>query len=187
MRSRCEADACANRWTVHTAAVRVSTWCVGIVAFVAFGCGDDGSPPSSRDAGHLDGSIARSFDVTLRDVLDELTALGHLATWRPERNILFSSTDPAASEPEEATLEGWFANGDRGHFHGTFARGREDVMAEVDGPGVLTRVWSANPHGTIRVYVDEALAIEAPMEVLLAGRDARFPPPFAYETRPRVA
>lgn len=181
MRSGCDVDVCAVRWTVHTAAVRVST-CVGFVVLVVFGCGD-GPAASSRDAGRPDGSVARPFDVTLRDVFEELADLGHLATWRPERNVLFSSTDPAASEPEETTLEGWFANGDRGHFHGTFSTGgrREDVMAEVDGPGVLTRIWSANPHGTIRIYVDDALAIEAPMDGLLAGRDPRFPPPFAYE------
>jgi hypothetical protein len=161
--------------------VRAST-CIGSVVFVAcavLGCGD-GSPTASADAG-APGILPGPFDVTLRALLDELSSFEHLATWRPGRSVLFSSTDPAASDPEDATLDGWFANGDRGHFHGTSSGGREDVMAEVDGPGVLTRVWSANPHGTIRVYVDETLAIEGPMDELLAGRDARFPPPFAYE------
>lgn len=174
----CEAVACSHFGAVHNAAVRFLRF---FIALITLGCGDE--PSGARmDAGPFVGG-GPAPDVTYRALLDELTRFDHLAQWRPERATQFSSTDPAASDPSDATLEGWFANHDRGFFHGSVRiDGRhEDVMAEVDGPGAITRIWSANPHGTIRIYVDDALAIEAPMTELLGGRDARFAPPFAYE------
>lgn len=48
------------------------------------------------------------------------------------------------------------------------------VLAEMDGPGCVTRIWSANPAdaGRVRIYLDGAAepVIEAPLEALLAGR-----------------
>jgi hypothetical protein len=47
------------------------------------------------------------------------------------------------------------------------------VLAEMEGPGCLVRIWSPNPQdaGNIRIYLDGATqpVIEAPMEALLAG------------------
>lgn len=47
------------------------------------------------------------------------------------------------------------------------------VLAEMDGPGCVVRIWSPNPKdaGNIRIYLDGAdkPVIEAPMEALLAG------------------
>jgi hypothetical protein len=48
------------------------------------------------------------------------------------------------------------------------------VLAEMDGPGCVVRIWSPNPQdaGSIRIYLDGAdqPVIEAPMEALLAGK-----------------
>jgi hypothetical protein len=48
------------------------------------------------------------------------------------------------------------------------------VLAEMDGPGCVVRIWSANPRdaGAIRIYLDgaEKPLIEAPLEVLLGGK-----------------
>jgi hypothetical protein len=68
------------------------------------------------------------------------------------------------------------------------------VLAEMDGPGCVVRIWSANPGdaGTIRIYVDGAKkpVIEAPMKDLLSGKWQTetggkkwtpFPDPIAHE------
>src|SRR2546425_3689380 len=48
------------------------------------------------------------------------------------------------------------------------------VLAEMDGPGCVVRIWSPNPQdaGNIRIYLDgnDKPIIEAPMEALLAGK-----------------
>jgi hypothetical protein len=51
-------------------------------------------------------------------------------------------------------------NIDLGHFHGTYKGGQ--VLARVEGAGVMYRVWSAQPTGTLAIYVDgaEAPAVE---------------------------
>ena len=68
------------------------------------------------------------------------------------------------------------------------------VLAEMDGPGCVVNVWSANPNdgGNIRIYLDEAKepVIEAPLTDLLGGKwkttiDGKeatpFPDPIACE------
>src|SRR6202040_3733968 len=48
------------------------------------------------------------------------------------------------------------------------------VLAEMDGPGCVVRIWSADPAdaGNVRIYLDEAKdpVIEAPLAELLAGK-----------------
>jgi len=48
------------------------------------------------------------------------------------------------------------------------------VLAEMDGPGCVVRIWSPNPYdtGKIRIYLDHAEkpVIEAPMLKLLEGK-----------------
>ena len=69
--------------------------------------------------------------------------------------------------------EAWFANEDRGHYLRTEegADGPEYVLAEVEGPAVLTRIWSANPSGTLHFYVDgaEHPTWSVAMETFLGG------------------
>ena len=68
------------------------------------------------------------------------------------------------------------------------------VLAEMDGPGCVTRIWSANPQdtGKIRIFLDGAAepALEAPLTALLTGKwkttiDGKevtpFPDPIACE------
>jgi hypothetical protein len=68
------------------------------------------------------------------------------------------------------------------------------VLADMDGPGCVVRIWSANPNdaGKVRVYLDEAKepVIEAPLTALLGGKwktklgdqeAAPFPDPVACE------
>src|SRR6202043_1925053 len=48
------------------------------------------------------------------------------------------------------------------------------VLAEMDGPGCVVRIWSANPNdgGNIRIYLDGAAqpVISAPLQELLGGK-----------------
>ncbi len=60
----------------------------------------------------------------------------------------FSSYDRRSHEPE-----GWAANGDAGKYIRVEENG-EAVMAEMPGPGCIFRIWSANPQGKIRFYLD---------------------------------
>lgn len=92
------------------------------------------------------------------------------------RAVQFSSYDRASTGPDKP--ETWFANNDYNQFVrvekvvvGAGVR-EEWVMAEVEEPGAIVRVWSPNPKGTLRVYVDGAArpVIEENMEALLSGK-----------------
>ena len=96
------------------------------------------------------GSLRRLID------LDELARPAPGVTMRQ-----FASTDPSG----------------RGHDHGHFVRGEggHRVLAEAQGPGVLVRIWSANPAGRLLVFLDGETTprIDAPFADLFA---ARYPP-----------
>jgi hypothetical protein len=95
----------------------------------------------------------------------------------------FSSFDRRSLDPAVATDEGWFANGDQGRFLRTEQgpRGAEFVMAEADGPGAVVRIWSADPKGTLRVYLDDPAepTIAVDFAAFLAGRTPYAAPPLA--------
>lgn len=109
----------------------------------------------------------------------------------------FSSTDPRSKTPaapdwfakrgdlplRRRDLPDWFANRDAGNPQGEeIIDGRRwYVFADAKGPGCLVRVWSANPSGKLRIYVDDLTspAIEAAFADLLAGKVEPFRPPFA--------
>ncbi len=93
----------------------------------------------------------------------------------------FSSWDRASKSPSE----GWFANGDAGQYLRVEEKDgrKEHVMMDIDGPGVIVRIWSANPKGTLRFYIDDNAtpAITSPMDELLGGRVVGLPVPLAGE------
>ena len=94
-----------------------------------------------------------------------------------------SSYDRASKTPDDK--ETWFANGDAGQYirEETNAGRHEFVMMDANGPGAIVRIWSANPDGTLRIYLDgdEKPAIEAPMKDLLGGKFPGLPRPIAGE------
>ena len=93
--------------------------------------------------------------VTLPGLLTELTDRSAIAKW-PEPAYTcrqFSSYDPASKSPDD----NWFANGDANHFIREEQAGErsEFVMMDIDGPGAIVRLWSANPpDATLRIYLD---------------------------------
>jgi hypothetical protein len=123
--------------------------------------------------------------VTVDSLLDDMTNLQRL-TKLPEpayTNKQFSSYDRASKSFSD--YRGWYANGDCAQYLRTEDNGgrKEFVMMDADGPGAIVRIWSANPNGTIRVYLDgsEKPAIERPMAELLGGKAPHLPPPIACE------
>ncbi len=120
--------------------------------------------------------------ITLNDLLDEMVRLEPL-TELPDPPFTcrqFSSYDRASKAPDQP---GWFANGDVNQYLRVEEKDgrREFVMMDADGPGAVVRIWSANPKGTLRIYLDgeETPALEAPMADLLGGKFPGLPDPIS--------
>lgn len=121
--------------------------------------------------------------VNTASLLDDLTNLAGMAEFpNPAYTCKqFSSYDPKSKSPKEE----WFANDDCGHYLRIEQReGRQEhVMMDASGPGAIVRIWSANPAGTLRIYLDGAAqpVIEAAMTDLLGGKHPSLPRPIAGE------
>lgn len=121
--------------------------------------------------------------VTTDSLLLQMTDMQRLAELpSPAYTVKqFSSYDRKSTTPSDA--EGWFANGDSGKFirEEENAGRKEFVMADMAGPGAIVRIWSANPEGTLRVYLDGSTTpvIEAPMSDVLGAKMAEFPEPIS--------
>jgi hypothetical protein len=93
----------------------------------------------------------------------------------------FSSYDRRSKSPEEE----WFANADRGQYlRVEDHQGRKEyVMVDADGPGAVVRIWSANPEGNLRIYLDRGSepVLTASMSDLLGGRYPELPRPLGGE------
>lgn len=120
--------------------------------------------------------------VTLADLLDQMIDPEHMtrlpSPWQCSRQ--FSSYNRASVTPDDKA--GWFANDDRGEYLRIerHAGRKEYVMADISGPGAIVRLWSANPGGTLRVYIDGDLVISAPMEAVMRGASRPLTAAFAY-------
>jgi hypothetical protein len=124
-------------------------------------------------------AAAISTETLLDDLIDlqRLTKLPDPAYTTKQ----FSSYDRASKSPSED----WFANADHGQFVRVEDKNgrKEHVMMDADGPGAIVRIWSANPQGTLRIYIDgnDTPVIESPMDRILGGRMAGMPAPLAGE------
>lgn len=153
-------ETCLHRW-IH----------FGIVAALVAAC--SASTGRTDDAGI----------ITTKSLLAEMTDLAGLAEFPSPAYTCkqFSSYDRAARSP----AENWFANGDCGQYLRVEERDgrKEHVMMDTDGPGAIVRIWSANPAGTLRIYLDGSAqpALEAKMDVLLGGKYPGLPRPIAGE------
>ncbi|GBC94476.1 hypothetical protein HRbin16_00258 [bacterium HR16] len=97
--------------------------------------------------------------VTLSDLLKQMVDLEALSL-KPlpgERCNQASSYDRASRIVDGKKVD-WFANGDAGQYIRIEERNgrREMVMADIPGPGAIVRIWSANPKGVLRIYIDGA-------------------------------
>ncbi len=96
-------------------------------------------------------------EISLSSLLRQMVDLEALSARAPsgERCAQASSYD-RASRLVDGQRTDWFANGDAGHYIRVEERNgrREMVMADIPGPGAIVRIWSANPKGVLRVYID---------------------------------
>ena len=98
-------------------------------------------------------------------------------------------THAMASSYSRESLKGgdaWFDNKDVGQYVRTETRdGRtEHVLADLAGPGAVTRIWSANPTLTniVRFYFDGETVprLATPLSALFGGQMPPFGPVFSY-------
>lgn len=141
----------------------------------------------SSEISNLESQRPAVTQITTASLLPDMTDLQRLAELPdpPYTTKQFSSYDRKSVSPDDATERGWFANGDAGQFLRIEDKAgrKEHVMADMAGPGTIVRIWSANPKGNIRIYIDgnEQPVIQTPMETLLGGKYPGLPKPIAGE------
>ncbi|MBM3890500.1 MAG: DUF2961 domain-containing protein, partial [Verrucomicrobia bacterium] len=114
------------------------------------------------------------------DLVKHMTDLARLAELPAagERCAQWSSYDRASRyDAETGKYVKWGANGDGGQF--IRREGEQAVLAEMDGPGCIWRIWSARAQqGRVRIFLDgaEQPAVDLPFIDYFDGKHA----PFAY-------
>ena len=117
---------------------------------------------------------------TYIDLVERLTDLEGLAVLPPagEKCQQQSSYDRSSRyDAASAKYVNWSANGDA---HGIIRKeGDAELLAEMEGPGVIWRIWSAAPRdGNVKVFLDGASepTINLPFTGFFNGKNA----PFVY-------
>ena len=90
--------------------------------------------------------------------LKQLYDLDALTRLEPGNTCAQASSYDRASKYDAATGQyiNWSANGDAGQYISVDPQTGEALMADLKGPGCIFRIWSANPQGKIRFYLDGA-------------------------------
>ena len=119
---------------------------------------------------------------------DRLIDLDRLATLEPPGVAAkqFSSYNRESRyDPDKDEYIGWDANGDAGYYIRVEPDTGEAVMAEMEGPGCIWRIWSANPKGRIRFYFDGATtpSLEFDFNDLFSKDKSPFPRPLVWQRR----
>ncbi|MBN2477267.1 MAG: DUF2961 domain-containing protein [Pirellulales bacterium] len=116
--------------------------------------------------------------LTYPQLVDRMIDLEHLAVL-PEKGETCAqcSSYDRASRYDEATGKyvGWDANGDGGQM--IRKEGDQWVMAEMEGPGCIWRIWSATSNkGHVKIYLDgqEQPAVDLPFREYFTGKTAPF-------------
>jgi len=106
-------------------------------------------------------------EITYSDLVDRLIDLEALTVLpeKGEQTALWSSYDRhSIYDVKTGEYENWDANNDG---LGQYIRmeGKQCVMAEMQGPGAIVRIWSAQPEeGHVKIYIDgrEIPAVDLP-------------------------
>lgn len=125
--------------------------------------------------------LAGAETLTYQDLAKRITDLEHLSVLPKdgENGAQWSSYD-RASKYDAATGKyiHWDANGDgTGYIRD---EGDQQVLAEMNGPGVIWRIWSAAPGpGRVRIYLDgaEQPAVDLPFTGYFDHKHAPFTRP----------
>ena len=112
------------------------------------------------------------------DLVSRLIDLEHLAVLPADGESCqqWSSWDRASKyDTEEGKYIAWAANGDGG---GVIRReGEQSIMAEMEGPGCIWRIWSARAlDGHVKIYLDgqETPAVDLPFKSYFTGETTPF-------------
>jgi len=129
---------------------------------------------------------AAGATLTYVDLVDRLTSMEALAVLpQPGERCEQASSYDRASRYDEATGKyvHWDANGDNnGHVR---MEGDQMVMAEIEGPGCIWRIWSAlAEQGHVKIYLDGASepAVDLPFDGYFNGQNAPFDYPGLVHT-----
>ncbi|MFN0205504.1 MAG: glycoside hydrolase family 172 protein, partial [Planctomycetota bacterium] len=111
---------------------------------------------------------------------------GNVRYWPKPESVERLINIESLTMPEPGVECKQFASTDRsgkGRDHGNYLRtdGKRHVLAEMDGPGVIVRIWSANAQGTLRIYIDGEAAprIDCPFQDIFTNKYAPFVEPIA--------
>jgi hypothetical protein len=134
-------------------------------------------------------TAAESRRLTYEDMLAHLTDLTLLPEIEPGVTCRqFSSYDRASTyDAGTDTYLHWDANGDHGQYLRIDEQTGEGVMAEMNKPGCVFRIWSANPQGMIRFYLDGDTdpTFEWDFHKLCTGEIEPFIRPLVYKRDPQ--
>ena len=124
--------------------------------------------------------------LTYIDLVARMTDMEHVATLPPagETCKQWSSYDRGSTyDAATGKYVNWGANGDGGHFIRT--EGETVVMAEMEGPGCIWRIWSALANkGHVKIYLDgqETPVVDLPFDAYFNGKTAPFDyPALSYQ------
>jgi len=116
--------------------------------------------------------------LTYVDLVNRMIDLGHPAVLPEpgEKCAQWSSYDRASKyDPETGKYVAWGANNDGPQF--IRKEGDQIVMAEMEGPGCIWRIWSARAlKGHVKIYLDgsDKPAVDLPFENYFSGDTAPF-------------
>ena len=129
-------------------------------------------------------AVADDETISVESLLEEMVDFEGLAR-RPEP-FFTSGTASSYSRKSHEGGDAWFDNYDVGQYVRTETRDgrREHVLADLEGPGTVTRFWSANPdrNDTTRFYFDgeETPRLAVPLSALFHASTPPFGPVFSY-------
>ncbi|MBN1816207.1 MAG: DUF2961 domain-containing protein [Sedimentisphaerales bacterium] len=125
-------------------------------------------------------AMTQAEELTYLDLIGRLTNLEHLAVLPApgETCQQWSSWDRSSKyDPATGQYRAWDANGDGTGIIRT--EGEREVFAEMEGPGVIWRIWSAKDGpGHVRIYLDgnQEPAVDLPFSGYFDGKHE----PFVY-------
>ena len=120
--------------------------------------------------------FAESKVLTYENIVSKIYDLPALAKLPDpgEKGALFSSYDRRSKfDKKSDSYINWYANADWAGF--VRQEGEKVVLAEIDGPGVIWRIWSASlGDGKVKIYLDGKLAIDILWKDYFSGKIAPF-------------
>ncbi len=128
--------------------------------------------------------VAAAEAIDVKSLLKEMADFENLAE-RPEP-LFTEATASSYSRESRKGGEAWFDNNDVGQYVRTETNDgrKEHVLADLKGPGAVTRFWSANPHlrNVVRFYFDGEVQprFEVPLAELFQGKTPPLSPVFSY-------